>query len=88
MVQDVKNAVKIKGNVTYELTDNEKNGLSGRRSLVAVKSIKKGEAFTSDNIRCIRPAIGIKPKYYETLLSQTAKKDYEFGDPIDIVEVQ
>lgn len=88
MVDDVRNTVKIKGSATYELTDNEKSGLSGRRSLVATKTIKKGEPFTEENIRSVRPAIGIKPKYYETLLSRTAKKDYEFGDPIDIIEVQ
>lgn len=88
MVKDVRSAVKIKGKATYELTDNEKNGLSGRRSLVAIKPIKKGEVFTAENIRSVRPAIGIKPKYYEILLSKNAKKDYDFGDPIDISEVQ
>ena len=88
MVQDVRNAVKIKGKATYALTDNEKNGLSGRRSLVATKAIKKGEAFTSENVRSVRPAIGIKPKYYETLLTKVAKKDYEFGDPIEMIEVE
>lgn len=87
MVQDVRNAVKIKGKPTYELTDNEKSGLSSRRSLVAVDNIKKGEHFTVNNIRSIRPAIGIKPKYFETLMEKNAKKDYELGDPIDIIEI-
>lgn len=87
MVQDVRNASKSIGVVTYELTENEKSGLGGRRSLVAVKDIKKGEKFTSLNVRSIRPAIGIKPKYYKHLLGKSAKKDYEFGDPIDMNEI-
>lgn len=82
MVQDVQDAAIIKGNATYELTDNEKNGLGGRRSLVAVKPIAKGEAFTPDNVRSIRPAIGMKPKYYQELLTKKAKKDYRFGEPV------
>ena len=45
MVKDVRNASIIKGKPTYELTEHEKNGLGGRRSLVAVKQIKKGEIF-------------------------------------------
>ena len=39
MVKDVRNAAIIKGRPTYELTEHEKNGLGGRRSLVAVNDI-------------------------------------------------
>lgn len=82
MVQDVRNACVIKGKPTYELTEHEKSGLQTRRSLVAVKPIAKGEKFTAENVRSIRPAIGIKPKYYQTLLGRAARKDYKFGEPI------
>ena len=82
MVSDVKNASMIMGKTTYELTEHEKNGLGGRRSLVAVKPIKEGEVFTTENVRSIRPAIGIKPKYLCELIGKKAKKSYEFGEPI------
>ena len=88
MVQDVRNAAVIMGQPTYELTEHEKNGLGGRRSLVAVQPIAKGEKFTKENVRSIRPAIGIKPKYYKELLERKAKKEYKFGEPISIEEVQ
>lgn len=88
MVKDVRNASIIKGKPTYELTEHEKNGLGGRRSLVAVKSIKKGEIFTKENVRSIRPAIGIKPKYYKELLGKEAKKAYRFGEPISEMEIK
>ena len=87
MVEDVKNAVIIKGKPTYELTEREKNGLKGRRSLFAIKDIKKGEAFTKENVKSIRPSNGIKPKYYKELLTKNSKKDYEFGEPIGINEI-
>ena len=88
MVKDVRNASIIKGKPTYELTEHEKNGLGGRRSLVAVKPIKKGEIFTKENVRSIRPAIGIKPKYYKELLGKEAKKAYRFGEPISEMEIK
>ena len=53
-----------------------------------VKPIAEGEAFTGENVRSIRPAIGIKPKYYRTLLGRKAKKAYRFGEPILPGEVE
>lgn len=88
MVQDVRNTVRLKGSASYELTEAEKGGLGGRRSLVAVKPIKAGTPFTKDNVRSIRPAIGIKPKYYEQLLAKTAHRDYRFGEPIGMDALQ
>ncbi len=87
LVQDVHNALTIKGQDTYELTNNEKGGLSGRRSLFAVKDIKKGEIFTADNIRSIRPSNGLKPKYYHELIGKEAKQSYEYGDPLNQIEI-
>ena len=87
MVQDVRNAAVIKGKATYELTENEKNGLGSRRSLVAVCPIGEGEPFTKENVRSIRPAIGMKPKYYKSLLGRKARKSYHFGEPIQMEEL-
>lgn len=88
MVKDVRNASIIMGKPNYALTENEKKGLSGRRSLVAVKDIKAGEPFTAENVRSIRPAIGMKPKYYHKLLTKCAKKDYQFGEAICMEELE
>lgn len=88
MVQDVRDTETILGRATYELTDHEKKGLGGRRSLVAVKDIAEGEEFTKENIRSIRPAIGIKPKYYNDLLGKKAKRGYKFGEGINEDEVE
>lgn len=87
MVQDVKNAVRIYGRPTYELTEEEKHSRETRRSLVAVKPIGQGEIFTAENVRSIRPAIGMKPKYYRELLGRSAKRAYRFGEPIQMEEL-
>ena len=88
MVEDVRHTEKMLGQPTYELTEHEKNGLVNRRSLVAVKPIAQGEVFTAENVRSIRPAIGMKPKYYQTLLGKRAKQSYEFGEPIVMAELE
>lgn len=87
MVKDVRNATVIMGKPSLDLTQSEINGLGGRRSLVAVKPIEKGEIFTRENVRSIRPAIGIKPKYLYELIGKPSKKEYRFGEPISEIEI-
>lgn len=87
MITDIRNAIIIKGEPTLKLTENEINGLVFRRSLVASETIRIGEKFTEENIRSIRPSIGVKPKYYNLLLNKKAKKNYSFGDPISMEKI-
>lgn len=54
--------------VGKEITNREKN----RKSIVAIKSIRKGEKFTLANIDIKRPGYGLKPKYFETTLGKVA----------------
>lgn len=81
MVRDVRAVEQICGKVQYGPLPNEENA-KFRRSLFAVQDIKEGEIFTSENIRCIRPAAGIKPKYYDKILGKTAQTDVLKGFPI------
>ena len=53
-----------------------------RRSIYAKKSIKKGDAFTFDNIQVIRPSCGIHPRYFGLLLGKIAKRDIDYASPI------
>jgi len=87
MVQAVRNTEIAMGKPTYELTEHEKKGIKDRRSLVAVKDIAKGDCFTKENVRSIRPAVGIKPKFYDRLLGNIASRDYKIGEGILTEEV-
>jgi len=53
-----------------------------RRSIFAVKEIKKGEKFSVNNIRRIRPGHGLEPKYYNELLKNKSPFNFTKGDPI------
>lgn len=79
MINAVRDVEKALGAVNYEINQNNRKFA---RSLYVVKDIKKGEIFTSDNIRSIRPSKGLHPKYFETILGKTAKKDLKFGTPL------
>ncbi len=53
-----------------------------RRSLFAGKDIKKGELFTKENVRDVRPAFGLETRYYDQVIGKRAVKDIEFADPL------
>ena len=82
LVAECKNAYKALGKINYELSESEQKSLKFRRSLYVIKDIKKGEKFTSENIRSIRPGFGLHPRYYEEILGKTATKDLKFGIPL------
>lgn len=70
------------GTVDYDLKESEKPSKQYRRSIYAVKDIKKGESLTPENIRRIRPGFGLPPKYYEEILGKKVNLDIETGTPI------
>ncbi|HIP92996.1 MAG TPA: pseudaminic acid synthase [Desulfurobacteriaceae bacterium] len=82
MVKAIRNVEKALGKVTYELTERQKKARKLARSLFVVKDVKKGETFTLENVRSIRPADGLPPKYLKLILGKKAKKDIKKGTPL------
>jgi N-acetylneuraminate synthase len=54
-----------------------------RRSLFVVDDVKRGEPFTSSNVRSIRPANGLHPRHLPDVLGRRAARDIEKGTPFD-----
>ena len=81
MVKVVRNTEAALGTVDYSI--NEANRKFGR-SLYVVKDVKKGEVFTADNIRSIRPGDGCAPRYMEEVLGGVAVCDIASGTPFDL----
>ncbi len=84
MVQAVRNTEKVLGKISYEVNPTERKGA---RSLYAVKDIKRGETFTEENIRSIRPSDGLHPRYYKEILGKKAKQDIKFGTPLSFAHI-
>ena len=82
MVRDIRTVEKALGNVSYELTEKQKDSVVFRRSLFAVKDIQTGEAFNTGNIRSIRPGYGLSPRYLDTITTKRATCDIRSGTPL------
>lgn len=81
MAKAVKNAYKALGKVDYSF--NEQNRKYAR-SLFVTKDIKKGQILTPENIRSIRPAQGLHPRYYDDVIGKKATKDLKFAKPLEL----
>ena len=84
MIKVVRDVEKLKGKVDYSMTEKKKKSRQHSRSLYVAKAIKKGEIFTEENIRSIRPGYGMHPKYLKDILGTSSKKSYKFGDRFTI----
>lgn len=82
MVKRVRETEECLGSVSYELSDKMKKNRKFARSLFACADIKKGELFTENNIRSVRPGDGCSPKYLPELLGKMSDRDYKYGEPI------
>jgi pseudaminic acid synthase len=79
MVKAIRDTEKLLGAPTYNYVTNTIKGREFCRSLYVAKDIKKGEEFTNENIRSVRPGYGLHPKYLKELLGKKALKDMRFG---------
>ena len=84
LVQESSRAWQSLGLVSYGPTEAERGSLVFRRSIYASADISRGEAFTTKNIRIVRPGLGANPKYYDLLIGMTSEKEYKCGDPIEL----
>lgn len=84
LIEDIGTAYIARGSPAYYPTSSETFVLANRRSLYVVARIAKGEPFTPLNVRSIRPAHGLAPKYYEAVLGRTAVRDLAYGEPLSI----
>lgn len=84
LVEETARAALACGKVCYDLSEEEKKSIQGRRSVYVTEDIKAGEVFTARNLRCIRPGYGCHPRYYEQLLGKTALRDLRRGTPMKL----
>lgn len=55
----------------------EKNKIVARKSIVAMKNIKKGEIFSKENITTKRPGNGISPMEWYNILGKKSERNFE-----------
>ena len=83
MVSQIRNVEKALGTTTYMLNDEQIDSRIYSRSLFAVGDIKKGEVFTVNNVKSIRPGIGMHTKYWDDIIGKRARIDIDKGTPME-----
>ena len=63
----------------YGSSADEKKYIKFKRSIYVSKNIKKGEIFTKENLKIVRPGHGLHPKFYFTIMGKKAKKNLKFA---------
>lgn len=79
LVLGTKRAWQALGRVSYGPTEAEKKSIQFRRSLYIVKDVKAGEVLTRDNVKAIRPGLGLQTKYLEQVVGKPVKQDVKRG---------
>lgn len=83
MVDAIRMAEAALGTVQYTLTAKEVASKAFRRSLFVVRDIRQGEPFTGENVRSIRPGMGLHTRHLGEVLGRAASRDIAAGTPLE-----
>jgi len=83
LVIETERAWQAMGQVHYGVSEAERKSLVYRRSLYVTEDMTAGEPFTVDNLRAIRPGLGLAPKHAQILLGRRARHAIKRGTPLD-----
>ena len=79
---DIDIAFKLLGKNFFFRNKNENKSKIFRRSIFTTKDIKKGQKFTKDNVRVIRPGYGLEPKYFNRILNKKSPLNIDKDEPL------
>lgn len=82
MVKAVRDAEKLVGKTTYELSEKGKKSREFARSLFVAEDIAAGEELTEKNIRSVRPGFGLHPKHISEIIGRKAVRNLKKGEPL------
>lgn len=82
MIKSIRIVEKAIGKPSYKAGKKEVKNIIFRKSLFVVADMKKGEKFTKNNVRSIRPSYGLVPKELPNVLGRKAAEDIKRGIPL------
>jgi N-acetylneuraminate synthase len=82
LVEETTRAWQSLGRVSYGPSAAEQKSLVFRRSIYVAEDLKAGDVLSATNLRCIRPGLGLPPKYYESLIGRRVSVDVRRGTPM------
>ena len=88
MIKSVRMTEKALGKIDYSISKSSKASQNNKNSIYVCKNIKKGEYFSKENIKIIRPGYGLHPIYWESVLGKKSRKNLSYGDPLRLNNIQ
>lgn len=82
MVESVRTTERALGTVHYGPTEFDRRNLHFRRSLFVVRPVRRGQAIGPDDIRSVRPGVGLPPRHWDDAIGRVAAVDIEPGTPL------
>jgi pseudaminic acid synthase len=82
MVEGIRTAEQALGSAQHGIGIAEARSRSFRRSLFVVRDVRRGEVFTAENVRSIRPSGGLPPREIGNVLGRRASRDVARGTPM------
>lgn len=82
LVEETERAWQSLGQIQYGPTMAEKDSTKFRRSLYIGEDLKAGDILTEENLRNVRPGLGLPTKYYDLVIGKRIKQDVEKGTPL------
>jgi N-acetylneuraminate synthase len=79
LVIESERAWQALGRVSYGATEAEKKSLQYRRSLYVVQDLKAGDVLTKNNLRAIRPGLGLPTKHLDIVLGKVVNQNIKRG---------
>jgi N-acetylneuraminate synthase len=79
LVVETARASRARGGIVYGPSESDRKSLQFRRSLYIVKDLKAGDHLSADNLRAIRPGLGLPAKYIDMLLGKQVNRDCARG---------
>jgi pseudaminic acid synthase len=83
LVIETERAWQALGSVSYGPTMAEQKSIVFRRTLYVVQDLKIGDVLTKENIRAIRPGLGLATKYLDVVIGKAAKINIKKGTALD-----
>ncbi len=81
---DIQKAHKLLGKNYFLRNSSEDKNKIFRRSIYVTQNIKKGEKFSNNNLRILRPAIGLQPKFFFKIIGKKSPKNFNKNSPLRI----
>lgn len=79
LIDETERAFLSLGEVKYGILKDEEKSLTFKRSIYIVQDMLEHDVFTNDNIRIIRPGLGIAPKYLDIVLGKKVNRQVKKG---------